>query len=760
MDTRNKQNRWLLRLLGVVFLLAGLTACGSSEGSDDDLDKPKPDVPVADSDWQTIPTSGGTIEKGDIALQFTAATFRDEAKVAVSDTKASVASEDARSKFYQVTLPESGTTKPFTVRLKCEGSTDNVRPVVKTIAWNKHTGKTTSVVFDIDATISNGEVVATIPVLETDGSENPYFTIGLAECPPDDDAQTRADTFKYLYRVGVPLSDYNKNKASYVEISNLIKNTLPEVSDQLKSLKFNIKSLIIYRLVSSEDNEDVKGCWGIFKPAWYGKGWSMVSLNKDYFMNYIKNPTPDMLNQLKATLIHETLHSVTTNDYDPRSGWSICKAGEKGDDWAQFDEGLGCWVEKTIGNNKLSENTVKWQNCFIYEFYPHVRNQETCKNCGYGMGSFIEFLARKTSDQSIVKIFEAFKNGNSDFRSVLKKFLSDNSIQFFTTKDYYDFAFSVMNGKFDSQIDVDDTVTPDEQGLPTVDKMQDKEFSYKRNVYNYGVLVNRLYFTASKLREYKDSTINVTQSNEGVLTRVYYKKGKNLELIGQCMKGDTVSITVDDFSSKNGIDLKNAQATGNAPIYIATTRVTNKDDNSSLPSDVKVEFRDQGFSPRTDVKSVYFHYIITTTYKSYNETSEDRFQNYMRIDGEQLKVTKTKDTYKIVGENILEGGHSAGTTVIVNFSLMAKYDGTGFKEIIEMNATQDWKGITDTSFRIKTRNIKWDPECKAKSKYSWIGFESDGLIIDDFGLVYNDKPVSYTYKKDSKNYISVDIELK
>ena len=132
----------------------------------------------------------------------------------------------------------------------------------------------------------------------------------------------------------------------------------------------------------------------------------------------------------------------------------------------------------------------------------------------------------------------------------------------------------------------------------------------------------------------------------------------------------------------------------------------------------------------------------------------------MRIDGEQLKVTKTKDTYKIVGENILEGGHSAGTTVIVNFSLTAKYDGTGFKEIIEMNATQDWKGITDTSFRIKTRNIKWDPECKAKSKYSWIGFESDGLIIDDFGLVYNDKPVSYTYKKDSKNYISVDIELK
>lgn len=762
MDKKTKPYGWMLRLMSVAFLLAGLTACDSSEESDNEPDKPKPDVPVAEGDWQTVSTAGGTIEKDDLTLQFAASTFTNDVKVAVSEANASVASEDARSKFYQITLPESGTTKPFTVRLKCNGSTDNVRPVVKTIAWNKHTGKTTFVVFDIDATVSNGEVVATIPILASDGSENPYFTIGLAECPSEEeDVQTRATTFNYQYRVGVPLNEYNKNKASYLEIRALIKKTLPEVSDLLKSLNFNIKSTVIYRLVSSTDNEDVKNCWGIFKPAWYGKEWSMVSLNRDYFMNYVNNPTPDMLNQLKATLIHETLHSVTTNDYDPRWGWTICKAGEKGDDWAQFDEGLGCWVEKVIGDKKLSENTVKWQNCFIYEFYPHVRDQEPCKNCGYGMGTFIEFLARKTSDQSIVTIFEAFKNGNSDFRAVLKKFLSDNNIQFFTTKDYYDFAFSVMNNTFDSEIDADDTVTPDEKGLPTTDKMTDREFSYKRDVYNYGVLVNRLYFTASKLKEFKDSAIIVTQNKEDVLTRVYYGKGKKLEFIGQCMKGDTVSITVEDFSNKSGINLSAAQPTGSARLYIATTRVTNKDDYSSLPSDVKVEFHDVGFTPRTDIEKLKIHYTIYCDHTDYSTTSKDYMQDSWTFDGDELKVTKTANTIKITAENAVEKGHQAGTNVVRSLSMTIKYNSLGYLEISDLNLDVEWTGIVHTKTALKASNIKSDATYQMGAyKYYWYSTVETGLNLSDYSFVYIERPTSYILDKgNTKSYIDVTIDF-
>lgn len=79
---------WLAAMMAVVFIL-GLTACGSSEGSDDP-DKPeipKPETPIADGDWLTIPAAGGTIEKGDITLTFPSGTFSKETKVAVTEVR-------------------------------------------------------------------------------------------------------------------------------------------------------------------------------------------------------------------------------------------------------------------------------------------------------------------------------------------------------------------------------------------------------------------------------------------------------------------------------------------------------------------------------------------------------------------------------------------------------------------------------------------------------------------------------------------------
>ena len=54
MYKKTKTYGWMLRLMSVAFLLAGLTACDSSEESDNEPDKPKPDVPVAEGDWQTV----------------------------------------------------------------------------------------------------------------------------------------------------------------------------------------------------------------------------------------------------------------------------------------------------------------------------------------------------------------------------------------------------------------------------------------------------------------------------------------------------------------------------------------------------------------------------------------------------------------------------------------------------------------------------------------------------------------------------------
>ena len=661
-----KLNFYGMMLMTILF--ASLVACSESSDSGEQDKTVKPDTPVSEGDYRTVSPDGGILKRGDIAINFPSGTFSAEAKVAVSEANASnIAGEDARSKFYQVTLPEMGATKPFSIKLKCNGSTDNVRPVVKTIAYNKHTGETTPVVFDIESTESNGVFEAKIPALTSDGNEKPYFTIGLAQCPPDDDgALTRANDFIYQYRVGVPYSEFDNNREKYNAIRILVIENLPEVFSLLKSLGFNYnsKTVFIYRLVSPKDNKDVKDCWGVFKPAWYGKEWSMISLNKDFFFDYIEKPTTKKLNDLKATLIHETLHAVTTLDYDPRSGWSICKAGEKGDDWAQFDEGLGCWVEKVIGAKVLSENTVKWQRNFIHEFYPHERNQDACKNCGYGMATFIEHLARKTSDQSIVKLYEDFKKdkeGKTKFKGVLNTFLSDNNIKFFDTENYYNFAFSVMNNELDPQISIDDVVTQKDGEEGTTNIMKEKEYSFKDNVYNYGVLIHQLHFPSSTLKQYKDSAITVTQNNEGVLTRVYYKIGNKLTEIGLCKKGK-VSIGVQEICDKCGLDL-NAN-TGKVSLCMATTRLENKDDYSSLPSDIKVEFCDVKEELKmTDVTELEFRVSVKCkdSYNGYEQLrsvsiglySFDDYKITQKGSTVHLEFTKSKEEQNEIAEREL-----------------------------------------------------------------------------------------------------------
>jgi hypothetical protein len=568
----------------MIALCTALSLSACSESNSDEPDGTvKPDEPVADN-WHSVAAAGGTVEEGDITLQFDPSTFSSEVKVGISEIKASDVTEDGRSKFYQLILPASGTKKPFTLKLKCTGSTENVRPLVKTIAWDPHSGTTGSVVFDIDATVSDGEIVASVPELSSDGKEKPYFTIGLAECPPVD--ETRADGMRYQYKVGASIWKYNSNKAKYQEISDIVKNAIPEASSLLSALGFNVKTLVQYRLSSPKEVADLKGCWGIHKPAWYGKAWNVVHLNEDYFLEYIGNKTENKLNDLKATIIHETLHAITALLYDPRSGYTICNERQKGNDWSQFDEGLGCWVEKFIGAKEISENTKNWQKDFIREFYPHKRDQFACRDCGYGMASFIEFMAQRAGDTKIVNIYKAFKDETTSFRTVLKSFLAGNSIQFFDVQSYYDFAFGVMNNKIVPQIDIDDCVSNIEGEEGKVDIMKEKNYTFKADAYNYGVLVHKLNFQYTYMMKNQDSLVSINQYNPGVLTRIYYKKNNELTLLGQCTDDDNFVIDMKDINKKTGI--YGDTPPSHTALYFVTTRNEFKDDYSSMPSYIKI----------------------------------------------------------------------------------------------------------------------------------------------------------------------------
>ena len=89
-----------------LLLATPFTACSDS----DDPEVPdKPDTPVTPvnpEDYQAVPVSGGTIEKGDIAITFPSGTFTKDEQVAITEVKkGEIGGKNEASPFYQVTMP-------------------------------------------------------------------------------------------------------------------------------------------------------------------------------------------------------------------------------------------------------------------------------------------------------------------------------------------------------------------------------------------------------------------------------------------------------------------------------------------------------------------------------------------------------------------------------------------------------------------------------------------------------------------------------
>lgn len=83
MKTTKSISKFWMWLLTLCLIASSFCACSKdNETGDEPL---LPTTPVSNSDWQTIPKSGGTIEKGDITLEFPSGTFGEETKVAVSE---------------------------------------------------------------------------------------------------------------------------------------------------------------------------------------------------------------------------------------------------------------------------------------------------------------------------------------------------------------------------------------------------------------------------------------------------------------------------------------------------------------------------------------------------------------------------------------------------------------------------------------------------------------------------------------------------
>ena len=105
----------LCLLLTAVLLPVSFIAC--SDGGDSGNTE-TPDPPVNPVEYKEVPVSGGTVEYGDVAIEFPSGTYDDDKTVGISEvTKGEICGDLEASAFYQLSLPVSS-NKPLTVKKK------------------------------------------------------------------------------------------------------------------------------------------------------------------------------------------------------------------------------------------------------------------------------------------------------------------------------------------------------------------------------------------------------------------------------------------------------------------------------------------------------------------------------------------------------------------------------------------------------------------------------------------------------------------
>lgn len=119
--SKSKTKARLLERLMLLMLALCLTAACSDKNEDEPEKPDNPSGPTTPTgDEFTVAATGGTVEKGDIAITFPSGTFTGETKVYVKEvTKGEIRSEDEVSTFCQVTMPAIA-GQPIKVKVKSD----------------------------------------------------------------------------------------------------------------------------------------------------------------------------------------------------------------------------------------------------------------------------------------------------------------------------------------------------------------------------------------------------------------------------------------------------------------------------------------------------------------------------------------------------------------------------------------------------------------------------------------------------------------
>lgn len=616
----------LLTLLSALFMLVAFTACSSSEGNNsDEPERPQPETPVNNDDWQTVPASGGTIEKGDISITFPSGTFASDTKVAISEAqKGETCGENEVSIFYQITLPVT-TNKAFSLKIKCEEKADDIYFVVRSpgFALSEQTAQYHN--YSLEGNYNNGEYSVSIPEADNGSSgETCNFTIGLAHVMREPGGNmTRADhTIKWhfdssnwtlLWTTQAQLDKLGQLKPF---ITRYINDALAKIQELGFKINEDRDIPIIFKIGLGKK-------YGAFCQDWRKDKNSTIELNQDKILAMGDDHT-----DLKTTIIHELLHYFQS-EYDYRTPYD--KAGQGKDDLIMYESGA-VWAEQFMNDGYLNYEFIRQ---YIYEFSRSLTEVETVysedpqvagtykmyQDHGYGMSTLLTYLAKQTwadfNNTSIVELYQIWHDTKMKSLSCLSAWLDSHHYGLLDGCQYDDYMLELAQGNIPAKVgnlDADVLAKTSSGRLKGVGSITTRE----EICYPYGSSCKKIEIMLPKEENLANKQLIVRQDNEGVQTYAYIKSTKGTKLY-------KTPATLDKPFAIKMSDLeihKDDEGQLKIILYLIST---NQDNARSLQSSATAEIAE---ASETTIKSVKFHAGIDLLWENHVDPYGESFDYY------------------------------------------------------------------------------------------------------------------------------------
>ena len=572
----------LLLTMATMFCLAAFTAC--SDKNEDEPEKPDnpsgPTTPTGDE--FTVKATGGTVEKGYIAITFPSGTFSSETKVAVTEVAKGKTFGDAEaSTFYQVMLPLN-VAKDMTVSIKSDQTDGDVYLLVHAPVVALHSMEEGYGDWVAEPTYSNGTYTATLPAFENpEESESVAVSIGLAHLDrTSGTAQTRADNQNKVGNVAWHIDRGYKstyNEARFQLFDEYIRKALTII----QGLGFKVEGDRDIPVYLADIKKDGKPEDGRFCQSPLGNKYSVLKINSSF---KTKELTEKQDKELQRTIIHELLHYYQA-DYDPR--WAATKFRNVGDDELMMYESGAPWIEKLMVNEfsndfvyiPMMTNDGAFMRGFknISDIYKGMNIKNARQAHAYSMPLLVEYITQqKGGDKSIVALYEGWKKEGKS-----SSVLGSGSI---TWDCYHRWATDIFGFGYNDFIDAacKGQVVPfftADKFAPHGDSHQfrkDDTITLTSDCYPYGGVYNNLeifnYTNEKGESSLKNKQLKIEQKGEGLTTTVYaFETGSEVAYIKTLGKATSdAPLVITDEATLNSIHVSTKTKSGYT-MYVITT---------------------------------------------------------------------------------------------------------------------------------------------------------------------------------------------